>query len=350
MAALVSPTIDAIWAAYEASAERRLPRRLGASEIGRECGRRLWLSFHHAQEPERHTGRMLRLFDTGHSQEARIVEDLRRAGLEVWDRAPDGEQWTYTALDGHFVAKLDGVVLGVKEAPQTPHDLSCKSANAKNWAKITKDGVEKAKPEHWAQMQAEMGLADLTRALYVVVNKDTDDLWVERVRFDPAAFRAIMQKAALIIRSESPPPRIAGSADKWPCKFCHFAPLCHSTAAPRVSCRTCVHAAPGPNGEWTCGRGLEMVADCDDHLFVPDLLDHWAEPVDGDPSWIRYRVKGERREFINVAASGFPAADVEHYSSNQLATTDPARIGLDGGEREAAASERAEAWRRSSWA
>ena len=42
-------------------------------------------------------------------------------------------------------------------------------------------GVVEAKPQHWAQMQIYMHLTGLTRALDLVVGKDTDDLHVERV-------------------------------------------------------------------------------------------------------------------------------------------------------------------------
>jgi hypothetical protein len=326
MAPLPQPTIDAIYAAYKAREKPRHSSRLGASMIGKECDRRLWMGFRHVFL-ERFDGRMLRLFDTGHREELRVIDDLRAAGMEVWALDPaTSEQYTYTALDGHVVAKLDGVVLGVPEAPETPHDLSIKTANTKNFAKIQKDGIAKAKPEHYAQVQIEMGLADLNRALYVCVCKDTDEIYVERINFDDKAFKAFLLRASRIIKAEAAPDRISNDPAFYICKFCPLTQHCHGEAMPEVNCRTCVHATPGANGTWQCANDLEMKPGCNDHLFVPDLLP-WAEPVEGDPTWIRYRVKSTGKEFINCSASGFPAIDVPHYESAELVNMKPIAIG-----------------------
>jgi hypothetical protein len=317
MATLPQPTIDAIYAAYERRADRRHSNRLGASVLGEECDRRLWLGFRHAAR-EQVGGRILRLFDTGHREELRIIEDLRAIGCEVYDRDPaTGEQYTFTGLDGHLVAKLDGVVTGLPEAPETPHALSCKSANKKNFDKIEKDGIEKAKPVYFAQSQIEMGLADLTRAAVVVVCKDDDRIYLERIHYSDKTFKALLLRAKRIISSEGAPERIGGP-DNFVCKFCPFAKLCHGEQLPEVNCRTCVHSSAAANGQWSCGRDLEMRPDCAEHIYLPDLLDAWAEPLDGDPTFVKYRVRSTKREFINVAATGFPAMDEAHYSSAEL--------------------------------
>jgi hypothetical protein len=46
---------------------------------------------------------MLRLFETGHLQEERIVEDLRRAGFAVWDKREDGRQFEFIDETGQFI-------------------------------------------------------------------------------------------------------------------------------------------------------------------------------------------------------------------------------------------------------
>lgn len=320
MAALPQPTIDAIYRAYEERDDGYQSRRLGASVLGRRCDRRLWLAFRHVFR-ERFNGRMLRLFETGHQQEARVVADLRAAGVEVWDVDPGtGNQFEYTSLDGHVVCKIDGVALGLPEAPQTPHLLEIKSANKKQFDKIEKEGCEKAKPEHFAQVQLGMGLADLTRAAYIVVCKDDERLYLERVNYEDKTFQALLLRAGRIIKAESPPARISQDPAFWVCKFCPFVDHCHGTAMPAANCRTCVHAQPAANGEWRCGNEMTMEPDCPEHIYIPDLL-HWAEPINGDPSWVQYRIKSDGREFINCAESGFPAVDVPHYPSRELQHT-----------------------------
>lgn len=323
MVALVQPTVAAIMEHYERSAGPRHRSYLGASEIGEPCPRRLWYSLRNASDGEAIEGRVYRLFETGHREEARLIENLRAIGCTVWDRDPaTGQQFRYTALDGHLSCGLDGVVLGVPEAPQTPHLLECKSSNRKNFAALQKDGVEKAKPVHFAQMQMCMGLADLTRALYLVVCKDDDSIYAERVNFNAAVFKALMEKAAFVVRSESPPDKISSNAGVPPCLFCPFRALCQGPqhAMPRTNCRTCVHAAPGSGGAWACANNKPEVAagmGCDEHILIPGLLEGWATPIDGDPTWVRYRAQ-DGSEFANVAASGFPAIDVPHLSSAEI--------------------------------
>ena len=85
---LFSPTVDLIYSTYKNSPPRP---HLGASEIGAQCERALWYSFHHCKLPA-FSGRMLRLFETGQREEERIIRNLRSAGLQVWDRGDDGGQ------------------------------------------------------------------------------------------------------------------------------------------------------------------------------------------------------------------------------------------------------------------
>jgi CRISPR/Cas system-associated exonuclease Cas4 (RecB family) len=345
MTALPQPTIDAIYEAYKRRDDGRMSSRLGASQLGESCNRRLWYGFRHVHREE-HEGRMLRLFQTGHREEARIIDDLRAAGIVVYDKDPStGQQYEYTGLGGHLVCKVDGVVTGLPESPETPHLLEVKSSNKKNFDKIEKDGVAKAKPVHYAQMQVGMGLAELTRAVYIVACKDDDRLYVERVKFDDKAFKALLMRARHVIDAESPPERVSQDPDNFVCRFCPFAKLCHGDAMPLVNCRTCVHASAAPSGKWACANGHPMQPGCGEHVYIPDLL-HWAEPIDGDPTWVKYRVKSTGREFINCADTGFPADDAPHYASRELANCTPAALGHEQVEkaRSILAGKIAESW------
>jgi hypothetical protein len=157
----VSQTVKAIYAAYEARRDDRPSRRLGASVIGQECSRRIWYSFRWAGS-ESFDGRMLRLFDTGHREEPRLVADLRAIGCEVWDvDDATGQQWEYTAVGGHVVTKLDAVAMGVPEAPKTPHVCEFKTHGAKSFAQVSRKGLKAGKPEHYAQLITGMKLANI---------------------------------------------------------------------------------------------------------------------------------------------------------------------------------------------
>lgn len=246
---------DLIYAAYEKKQSKTLRlSRLGASGIGDECVRSIWYDWRGFYN-DSFKGRILRLFQTGHLQEARIVQDLKDAGLEVWEVDADtGQQWVYTAASGHFVCKPDGVVRGVPGAEKTPHLLEIKTTNANGYKELSSRGVKVAKPEHYYQMQSGMWLARLKRALYVALRKDDEQYYIERVEYDEECIADIERKLHELTYSMSPPPRIAEKESDWRCKFCDAKDVCWNDAAPLINCRTCQHSSIKDEGGWVCDK------------------------------------------------------------------------------------------------
>ena len=298
MVALPPPpnqTVSAIYASYEtAHGDERRPH-LGASVLGRECDRELWLIFRWATKAA-HIGRMLRLFARGDLEEPRLIADLRRIGVTVLELDPDtGRQWRVRDLGGHLGGSMDAVALGVLEAPATWHLCEFKTHNAKNFAALLKGGVQKAKPEHWVQMQVYMHLAGLERALYLACNKDTDELYQERAHYDAAAAIRYVERARRIIFAARPPARISEDPAAFACRWCDHAALCHGREKlPELSCRTCMHSTPLEAGGWRCERWNEDLDDakqrvgCPMYLTHPDLVP--GEQVDAGPDWVEYRM------------------------------------------------------------
>ena len=115
------PTVEAIFAAYESDNGDGFRPHLGASLIGKECERALWLDFRWAVR-SKFGGRMLRLFETGQQEENRLIRNLRRIGVTVLDVDPKtGRQWRVQACGGHFGGSLDAAAIGVIEAPKSWH-------------------------------------------------------------------------------------------------------------------------------------------------------------------------------------------------------------------------------------
>lgn len=290
-----TPTIDAIYAAYEAAQESGYRDHLGASGIGAECERAIWYSWRWATRAT-HTGRLLRLFQTGHMAEARFVADLRRIGVTVLDVDPDnaGRQWNLRDESGHFGGSMDGVAIGFPEAPKTWHVCEFKTHSAKSFAKLQSDGVAKSKPQHYAQMQVYMHLAGLERAFYLAVCKDTDALYQERIHYDADAALRLMAKAERIIRAAEPPARISADPAWFQCRFCDHREACHGQAVPERHCRSCLHSTPVAGGEWHCQRhGVPLDPDtqragCDAHLYIPALIP--GEQIDAGEDWVSYRM------------------------------------------------------------
>ncbi len=245
--------INRIYTAYEK--EKADPElylgRLGSSFIGTECIRQIWLEWRGFSR-ESFSGRMLRLFDTGHQQEARIVADLRRAGFAVWDKRDDGKQFEFTDETGHFVTKMDGVIKGVPEAEKTAHALEIKSHNKDSFAALLKKSVEYSKPEHYAQVQITMSLSKLPRTLYVAVNKDNEQLYVERVKEDKPYQEKLKTKIIKLTEARMRPAGISDDASSFGCKFCGMKEVCTRKVEPLRHCRTCRMCSPGAEGKWVC--------------------------------------------------------------------------------------------------
>jgi Uncharacterised protein family UPF0547 len=152
-----TPTRSAIYAAYEANRDDGFRDHLGASLIGKHCERALWFDFRWVT-PVQFSGRILRLFESGQLEEARLVRNLRATGATVLDRDPEtGRQWRVEAHGGHFGGSLDAVAIGLKEAPKTWHVVEFKTHSTKSFFDLTTKGVAQSKPQHWAQMQIYTG-------------------------------------------------------------------------------------------------------------------------------------------------------------------------------------------------
>ncbi len=225
--------------------------RLGASFIGEECLRKIWLDWRGFAR-EQFDGRMLRLFETGHQQETRVVADLRRAGFAVWDKDEQGRQFEFSDPTGHFITKVDGVVKGVPEDEEAPHTLEVKTHNKNSFSGLQKKGVAEAKPEHMAQMQVAMALNKTENALYVSVCKDDEQYHVERVQADKPGQKKLLDKILKLVDANLRPAGISDNPEGFPCKFCAMNAVCYGREQPLRHCRTCKMCTPVAGGKWAC--------------------------------------------------------------------------------------------------
>ena len=298
-----TPTVDAIFAAYEEARGDGFREHLGASLIGKTCERALWYDFRWVTW-SRHEGRILRLFETGQREEERLVRNLRATGATVLEVDPaTGRQFRVQFHGGHFGGSLDGIAIGLLEAPKTWHVLEFKTHSAKSFAQLAAKGVVASKPQHAAQMQIYMHLMGLTRAFYLAVCKDTDALYAERVEADPAEAGRLLAKASRIIDAARPPSRLSEDPAWFECRMCDHQSVCHDGHRAAVNCRTCLHST-AVEGGWHCARHDRMLGSseqrlgCDKHLFIPDLVA--GEVVDAGEDFVAYRMK-DGSEWINDA-------------------------------------------------
>lgn len=227
---------------------------LGASEIGKPCSRAIWYSFRWFRKVE-HTGRLLRLFRRGHSEEPKFVHRLERIGVKATDRDPDtGKQYQIAhPQEPHYGGSLDGIAY----IPFIGLYVICefKTHNDKSFEKLKAKGVRVSKPQHYQQMCAYGKVYGLKFGLYCAINKNTDDLYFKLVPLDWKFAEITDEKAIAIIRAHTAPRRISENSASQECKLCDYRGPCHLGQPAAVNCRSCHYATPNKQDkEWTCNH------------------------------------------------------------------------------------------------
>lgn len=248
--------------AIESRVYKELPRPyLGMSGLGHECLRYLWLSFRWCYVKET-TARQQRIFNRGHLEERRIVRDLNAVGITTF-KMINGQRQQLTGevgekqeemigFAGHAKGHPDGRCLGVIESPKTEHLLEMKTCANKYFNDYVKNGVEIANYTYYAQMQRYMHALGLTRALFIVTNKDNEQRYYERVYYNKIKAEELVRKEQEVILSEYVP-RKPFDKSYYKCKWCDARPICHYGVAPPITCRTCAHVDILDEGKWSCG-------------------------------------------------------------------------------------------------
>lgn len=271
---------------------------LGASLIGHECKRYLWYVFRWVHHHE-HSGRMQRLFNRGHREEARFIEWLEGIGAQVWYENREGlmfhpesdsyflgeadvdgmcveiteqsqnykhhiamakthgiefPQYRVSGSGGHFGGSLDAIIK-LPERYGIPGPILGEfktNGTGPGFNKLLSGGMQIEKPQHYAQTCTYGKFYNLDYALYMNINKNDDDIHVEIVKLDHKIGAHMFAKAEIVITSQTPPPRLSDNATFQTCKYCDFHKVCHEEAPVEKNCRSCKNAKPIDNAEWFC--------------------------------------------------------------------------------------------------
>lgn len=270
------------------------------SQVINPCDRAIWFAFRWAAPGEAPEGARQRRFDTGNLYERRLLDMLRMIGCEVVEiDETTGRQFRVDLAGGHIRGKMDGLATGIPEAPVAVHVVECKSANDKSFKAIVKGPIRETKPEHHAQLQLYLHATGHRRGLYMLANKNTDEIHVERVEYDPAFCLGLIARIERIVALQAPPARLHDDPESkaaFACKFCPALTICHEGAFPRRNCRTCLESEVTDGPCWTCGidgsvrRYDDQQRGCPDHRFIPTLVP--GEQIDADPAsrTITYRM------------------------------------------------------------
>jgi len=198
---------------------------------------------------------------------------------------------------------MDGCALGVAEAPKTWHLLKFAALSDKDFKSLTKKGVQKDNPLHYGEMMVVMGINKLRRSLYIATNKNTDELYSERIRYDKAEYDSYLAKAGTAIKATVPPKR-AYKANSTKCRDCQAGTICRITDActttpafpvPALSCKQCLYATPlfeTDDALWRCNRhnrNTTPTQPCEDMLCLPEFFSAFATVTESSTESTEYK-------------------------------------------------------------
>lgn len=225
---------------------------MGASGIGEECPRSIWYGFRWVRKPQ-FEGRILRLFNRGHIEEARFIALLLAINCKVYQQTEDGKQFRISHAGGHFGGSGDGIIVGLPDLePNTPALGEFKTHGDKSFMELKKKGLRDAKFQHYVQMQVYMRKMQLAIGFYLAVNKNTDELYGEIITLDTEVGDQFLDRATNLVFKDTPPEKINKSPGFFKCTYCDFKSICHLGADVEKNCRTCFYSIPKQDGTWFC--------------------------------------------------------------------------------------------------
>jgi hypothetical protein len=177
----------------------------------------------------------------------------------------------------HVSGSVDGVCDNVPGC-DGPAVVEFKTHNRASFEAMAKDGVKKAKPMHWAQMQAYMLGLGLRWAWYIAVCKDDDRIYDEIIQLNEEAAKDFIRRGHDITLAMTMPAGISQRPSWYECKMCDGHALCFTGETPARSCRTCRHAMPCSDSTWQCQHhgGATIPTDgqrmgCDDYHILKEF-------------------------------------------------------------------------------
>lgn len=230
---------------------------IGASGIGDPCDAYQALCLR-GFESEVPSPKLIRIFRDGHRIESLVIDDMRKAGIEISEIDPaTGKQWRFTAFGGLMSASLDGIVTMPGGEVCT---LEIKSMNRALFAKFKTHGLEKSHPHYVHQISTGIGLARhygggkvFAAGVLVAYCKDTSEYHAERVEYRPHDYAATIARVYAVITGQRAS-RISTHSESFACKSCFKRTACWEPASmENLGCKQCQHAYPDEDtGQWDC--------------------------------------------------------------------------------------------------
>jgi len=199
------------------------PPRVDRMSASGRCYRERWFTFRGFEMDERggfaSNPKLLRIFRLGHAIEDEVVRLLGEAGFVVKD-----QQLEVGA--GEWLGHIDGLIdMGRGGIPDWCL-LEIKSANASRFELLSElDSYETWNAGYASQIHAYLHHLNVSDAIVIVYNKNTSELYVERILYDlDAAMQLEKENALVTAEGNVPPPRPAEAKSQY-CAFCKWCDL-----------------------------------------------------------------------------------------------------------------------------
>lgn len=289
---------------------------LGASAIGKECRLDLWHSFRWSTPATFDAETHLRFLD-GHRSEDVMAQYLWMAGVELYTKGRDGNQFGFKALGGHFAGSMDGLIKnGVpwhkRKADETVWEH--KSVNDKKFKKLAElvkkhgNNAHKLALKEWdevyfAQAQVYMMMSGANHHWLTCSTAGCRDFTAVLTTYVPEYAEAMLLKAEGVISSHITPEKTFKDASFFKAKFLNNYDVIYRGKMPKPNFRNSLFAFPvidenRTDAAWLdeyLGREVlpeQQFMEMPHHLFNPSLLKSWAVPTameDGQHiRWVQY--------------------------------------------------------------
>jgi len=197
---------------------------LGLSAIGHKCPRYMWYQARGMQnQTEPKQARLLRTFAFGNAIEDLLALWLKGAGFEL-----TCQQWKvkFTRGDSVLQGSIDGKISGLLEAPATTHLWECKSMKNASFNKLLKSGYEAYDEKYRTQIHCYAHGLGLSRIYVTVLNKDTSQIYTERIRTDAEFAESQLNRAFDIVELKHPPDGSCPNSSWYEAKWCDYREFC----------------------------------------------------------------------------------------------------------------------------
>lgn len=203
---------------------------IGASLIGNECRRYIWLS--HKNTPcEKPKPEHIRAMDDGHRVEEYIINLLKKAGITIFEKA-DGGQFGF--IDNGFGGHYDAIGKGFPQCGDRVAVIEVKAVNEKKFKELCKlkQEDEKTALSKWDQVYYAQGMvyckyANVSDHILIVTTPGGRQIITVHTNANNDFADALKDKAMMLFGDEAPP--VIGNKDFFICKMCRYHKTCHGT-------------------------------------------------------------------------------------------------------------------------